>query len=222
MSEGTTDLRVGGWMLSKIVQTAQEELSALRNEKLADSTSASVEELRIAQAVLLLVLRALDTGDERLWRELDNTLRRIASSSGASPSSGATPPDAPLPQSAPRRGNLEPLAGLAQTAPANTSRRERALPFAVPVVASSPDPSLPAAEVVVTAAGANLSLRQHAEMCAAHARAPAEWNSVLARYGFTRHEVFSALDRLWRERLASDPALERVWREVYRLALQSP
>jgi len=219
------DLKVGGWMLSRLLQAPEDALQELQKKYLAESTNANVNQLTIARRWLQVVHRALITGDEKLWEQLDEACEPFQQGSGAA-SAGrreSTADSAPVvvgaaavaaaaavgSAAAPpkQRSKLEPMAEFASTAPLKPSyQSSNPLPFR----SDAPGPATED-DTTVTHGGATLSLSQYAELTVTRTQSPERWRQARLQYGISTDVTFAALENLWNRRFREEPELHRRW-----------
>lgn len=126
-----------------------------------------------------------------------------AAPSSPAPSGAAAPVRAPQPTS-----STSSALGATSALPPNLAELARSvLPFAgESKPAPAPSPATRPTE---------LTLEQYASLCAELAAAPAESDAVFGRYGLHAPEVRAEVDRVWKERLRSNPSDYARWLDHY-------
>jgi hypothetical protein len=204
--------------LRRIMDASDDDIAALANEPKLD-----VRRVRLARAILWALGRALDSDDQNGWHTLQDGFAKVldpelvsadeaaagdplwATAHVATPAVGATLPFAgqrAAPPPAAAAVALDPAAGL--TAPMQPDSGTRAaLPFG--------ETRDPAGE---QASELGITLGEYAKLCAALAD-KSRTAETLARYGIADAIGRQELDRRWKARFATEPALEKTWMRLF-------
>ncbi len=246
--EKQDDLRYGGWLLSKLLQTPADQLSTFRDEHL-DDDAVALENLAAVRMCLLGLHGALSGNETNTWqcvRQATAVLVESAASVSVPPSRNAqsVAPDHVVAEPK-KRSALEPVAALGHTAPQQRGAH-KTLPFkaieAPPVRRSSLEPHPELGQTaplrggaprsglpfdsgprnVVTAGAYSLGLEAYAKLVALRQQTDERWGSALSDAGVPDRPAFDALEAAWQRRLRADVEQQRQFGVAYAAALSGP